>query len=217
MRGLYAIIDVDFLRASGVPWLAFAEEVLAARPAVLQLRAKSAGARETLDRLRALKPLCARAKVPLFANDRPDLAVLADCDGVHVGQEDIPLREVRRFSRSLRVGVSTHDLAQLGAALSDEPDYVAYGPVFPTSSKERPSPVVGLDGLRAAAERASARAVPLVAIGGIDVPRAAEIARITPVAAVIGALLPEAGVRAVRERAEELARALTHSATITHS
>jgi thiamine-phosphate pyrophosphorylase len=208
MRGLYAIIDVDFLRTAEVPWLDFAEAVLAARPVVLQLRAKSAGARETLERLRALKPLCARAKVPLFANDRPDLAVLAGCDGVHVGQEDLPVTEVRRFARSLRVGVSTHDLAQLDAALSEKPDYVAYGPVFPTTSKERPSPVVGLDGLRSAAERASARAVPLVAIGGIDLLRAAEVARITPLAAVIRDLLPEAGIRSVRGRAEELGRTL---------
>jgi thiamine-phosphate pyrophosphorylase len=208
MRGLYAIMDVDFLRTAEVPWLAFAEEVLAARPAVLQLRAKSAGARETLERLRALKPLCARAKVPLFANDRPDLAVLAGCDGVHVGQEDLPVIEVRRFARSLRIGVSTHDLVQLDAALQEKPDYVAYGPVFPTSSKEHPSPVVGLDGLRAAAERASLRAVPLVAIGGIDLTRAAEVARITPLGAVIRALLPDAGIRSVRARAEELGRTL---------
>jgi thiamine-phosphate pyrophosphorylase len=208
MRGLYAIVDVDFLRSAQVPWLDFAGEVLAARPVVLQLRAKSAGARETLERLRALRPLCARAKVPLFANDRPDLAVLAGCDGVHVGQEDLPVSEVRRFARSLRIGVSTHDPGQLETALSDKPDYVAYGPVFPTSSKERPSPVVGLDGLRAAAERASLRAIPLVAIGGIDLPRAADVARITPLAAAISALLPEAGIRAVRGRAEELGRAL---------
>jgi thiamine-phosphate pyrophosphorylase len=214
MRGLYAIVDVDFLRSAQVPWLDFAGEVLEARPVVLQLRAKSAGARETLERLRALKPLCARAKVPLFANDRPDLAVLAGCDGVHVGQEDLPVSEVRRFARSLRIGVSTHDLGQLETALSDKPDYVAYGPVFPTSSKKRPSPVVGLDGLRAAAERASLRAIPLVAIGGIELSRAAEVARITPLGAVISALLPDAGIRSVRGRAEELGRTL---AAITRS
>jgi thiamine-phosphate pyrophosphorylase len=208
MRGLYAIIDIDFLRAAEVPWLAFAEEVLAARPVVLQLRAKSAGARETLERLRALKPLCARAGVPLFANDRPDLALLAGCDGVHVGQEDLPVNEVRRFARSLRVGVSTHDLSQLEGALSEKPDYVAYGPVFPTSSKERPSPVVGIDGLRAAAERASVRKIPLVAIGGIDPARAGEVAAVTPLAAMISALLPDAGIRSVRGRAEELGRIL---------
>src|SRR5262249_28090692 len=130
MRGLYAIVDVDFLRSAEVPWLAFAEEVLSARPAALQLRAKSAGAPGPLERLRALKPLCSRAGVPLFANDRPDLAVLAGCQGVHVGQEDLAVREVRRFSKSLRIGVSTHDLAQLDAALLEKPDYVAFGPVF---------------------------------------------------------------------------------------
>jgi thiamine-phosphate pyrophosphorylase len=118
------------------------------------------------------------------------------------------VNEVRRFARSLRIGVSTHDLAQLDAALSEKPDYVAYGPVFPTSSKEHASPVVGLDGLRAAAERAAPRAVPLVAIGGIDLSRAAEVAQVTPLGAVIRALLPEAGIRAVRGRAEQFGQLL---------
>src|SRR5262245_35221080 len=97
LRGLYPIVDVDSLHARGVPILEFAARVLEARPDVLQLRAKSSGARETLELLRALKPRCAARGTLLFANDRPDLAVLAEADGVHVGQGDLGLGDVRAF------------------------------------------------------------------------------------------------------------------------
>ncbi|HEX4337922.1 MAG TPA: thiamine phosphate synthase [Polyangiaceae bacterium] len=204
MRGLYAIVDVDFLNTAGVPLLPFAEAVLAGKPAALQLRAKNDAPRAVLRTLQALAPLCARAGVPLFANDRPDLAVLAHAAGVHVGQMDAPVVDVRAFAPSRRVGVSTHDPAQLGAALAAKPDYVAYGPVYATASKANPDPVVGLEGLAAAAARARAAGVPLVAIGGIDVARAHEVARFADLAAVISALLPPAGLSAVTARVAEL-------------
>lgn len=206
---LYPIVDVDALSQRGIDVLAFAERVLGARPRYLQLRAKSLGARDTLALLRALVPLCRAAGVPLFANDRPDLALLAGADGVHVGQDDLPLAEVRRFAPNLRVGLSTHDLPQLEAALERAPDYVAFGPVFSTSSKARPDPVVGVAGLREAAERARSRGVELVAIGGIDRPRAREIAETGAIAAVIAALLPEDGeLQSVPGLALELENAL---------
>lgn len=185
MRGLYAIVDQDTLGTELIP---FAEAVLRARPAALQLRAKQAGARETLALLRALVPLCRAQGVPLFANDRPDLAVLAGTDGVHVGQEDLPVAEVRAFAPKLRVGVSTHTADELAAALEATPDYVAFGPVFATRSKAQPDDVVGLGGLERASRAARSHGVPLVAIGGIDAPRAASIAPLADAAAVIAAL-----------------------------
>jgi thiamine-phosphate pyrophosphorylase len=208
MRGLYAIADVDFLRSQGVSPLLFAEAVLAARPAVLQLRAKSDPPQDVVELLRALRPLCDRYRVPLFANDRPDLAVLAGCDGVHVGQEDLEVRDVRDFAPSLLVGVSTHNPVQLEEALSARPDYVAFGPVFATSSKEKPDPVVGISGLRDAGSRARGSGVPLVAIGGIDVARAGDVAAHADLGAVIRGLLPPEGLVGVSARAEELGRAL---------
>lgn len=208
MCGLYAIADVDFLRSLGVPPLLFAEAVLAARPAVLQLRAKSDPPRDVVELLRALRPICDRYRVPLFANDRPDLAVLAGCDGVHVGQEDLEVRDVRDFAPSLLVGVSTHNPLQLEEALAAEPDYVAYGPVFATASKANPDPVVGLSGLHAAGSRARERGIPIVAIGGIDVARAPDVAARADMAAVISALLPSEGLVGVGARAEALSRAL---------
>jgi thiamine-phosphate pyrophosphorylase len=207
MRGLYAIVDVDFLETRQISPIAFAERVLAARPAILQLRAKSLGAGATLSLLRALRPLCVDRGVPLFANDRPDLAVLASADGVHVGQRDLSVSDVRRFARSLRVGVSTHTLEELDAALAEKPDYVAFGPVFPTASKERPDPVVGIEGLRAAAERARAASIPLVAIGGLDAPRARLAREHADLVAMISALLPEEGIFGVERRVRECSAA----------
>lgn len=139
----------------------------------------------------------------LFANDRPDLALLAECDGVHVGQDDVPLSEVRRFAPQLSVGVSTHDPDQLARALEQRPDYVAYGPVYSTRSKAQPDPVVGIAGLAEAARAARARGIPLVAIGGIDCERIAEVAEHADAAAVISALL----TTRVSDRVRQLARA----------
>jgi thiamine-phosphate pyrophosphorylase len=203
VRGLYPIVDVDRLRELGprspapTPTLdavvAFAHSVLLARPPLLQLRAKHESARDTLELLRALRPLCRQFGARLFANDRPDLALLAECDGVHVGQEDLPLPLLRRLAPSLMVGVSTHSLEQLTAALSEKPDYVAFGPVFATASKARAEPTVGLTLLAEAHALAQSAGVPLVAIGGINLGRAEKVAEHAELAAVIAALRPNPG------------------------
>jgi thiamine-phosphate pyrophosphorylase len=193
MNGLYPIVDVDSLKALKLDALEFARQVLEACPEALQLRAKHLSARETLDLLRALRALCNGRQVALFANDRPDLALLSGCDGVHVGQDDLSVKDVRRVAPGLRVGVSTHDLAQLRTALDERPDYVAFGPVFTTRSKARPDPVVGLDGLARALELARAAAIPLVAIGGITQSNADKLAALKVCGAVIGAILPADG------------------------
>ena len=207
MRGLYAIIDTASLLALEISPLEFARRVLEARPAALQLRAKQLRARETLALLGDLRPLASKAGTPLFANDRPDLALLAGCDGVHVGQDDLPVGMVRRFARGLRVGVSTHDLEQLEAALTEAPDYVAFGPLFATRSKADPDPVVGIDGLKRARKLCADR--PLVAIGGIDLERAPEVAHYADCGAVISALLPPEGdLDKVADQARELHLAL---------
>lgn len=190
MRGLYAIVDVGTLATRRLDPLAFAAAVLAVRPAALQLRAKDLPPRETLALLRALAPMCHQAGVPLVANDRPDLAMLAGCDLVHVGQSDMPVERVRRIAPGLRVGVSTHTLEQLDTALSVRPAYVAFGPVFETRSKASPDPVVGVPLVRTAAARASAAGVPLVAIGGITRDRARELLGATDAVAVIADLVP---------------------------
>lgn len=208
-RGLYALVDVDSLGPTHLSPVQVARAILRARPVALQLRAKTASARETLELLRAIQPECARAEVPFFANDRPDLAFLAACTGVHVGQGDLPLAEIRRAFPGLSVGVSTHDPAQLSAALALDPDYVAYGPVFATASKQRPDATVGLEALRLACRAARSRGVPLVAIGGINVERAPAIRDAGAIGAVIGALAQGAnGESGVAERSLLLHRTL---------
>jgi thiamine-phosphate pyrophosphorylase len=212
MRGLYAIVDTDTLSARRVAVLPFVEAILDARPAAVQLRDKSGGARATLDLLRAIKPLCARAGVPLFANDRPDLAILARCDGVHLGQDDVPVSLARSLipeGARLSVGLSTHNASDIEGALRDDPDYIAVGPIFPTSSKDRPSPVVGLEILRehVLQIRREKPGLPIVAIGGITLATAGVVGSLADCAAVIGALLPGEGtpsLDAIRARARSL-------------
>lgn len=209
MRGLYAIVDTKLLATRKTDPLAFARAVLAVRPAALQLRAKDWPAREILCLLRALGPLCRNAGVPLVANDRADLAALAGCEVVHIGQEDLPYDLVHRIAPQLGVGISTHNAAQLDRALASRPKYVAYGPVFATASKANPDPVVGLDGLRAASAVARRAGVPLVAIGGITLSAARDLAPLADACAVIADLYPEGATLAdVTERARQLHHAL---------
>jgi thiamine-phosphate pyrophosphorylase len=202
-------VDVDTLSARGIDVLEFAARVLAARPPLLQLRAKTLGAAATLTLLERLRPLCDAVGTLLFANDRPDLAVLARADGVHLGQDDLPLEAAREFAPGLQLGVSTHDPFQLERALAAAPAYVAFGPVFSTRSKRNPEPCVGLAGLQAAAESARAAGCPLVAIGGITLAHAPALAELGVVAAVILDLIPASGALAeVEARALSLQRAL---------
>jgi thiamine-phosphate pyrophosphorylase len=215
MRGLYAIVDVATLGARGLDPLLFADAILAAGPAALQLRAKELPPREVLALLRALAPRCHRAKVPLVANDRPDLASLAGCDMVHVGQQDMTIDLVRRLAPRLGVGVSTHTPEQLARALASRPTYVAYGPVFETTTKANPDAMVGMSGLRAAHAVATRACTPLVAIGGIRLEHAREIGTCAEAAAVITGLLPP--VSASARGAIEAMRDVTARARAMHT
>jgi thiamine-phosphate pyrophosphorylase len=191
MKGLYVIVDTKLLATRGIEPLAYARAVLEVKPAALQLRAKGMSAREFLGLLRALRSLCRQAGVPLVANDRADLAALAGCEIVHIGQEDLPYELVHRIAPQLAVGISTHDRAQLERALDVRPRYVAYGPVFPTATKANAEPVVGVEGLRLASVVARAAGVPLVAIGGITLARLPEIAPHADAFAVVADLFPD--------------------------
>jgi thiamine-phosphate pyrophosphorylase len=145
--------------------------------------------------------------VRLIMNDRADLCLAADFDGVHVGQDDLSPESVRKIISSKNqgpdrwLGVSTHNPEQLREADLTSADYLAIGPVFATSSKERPDPVVGLEGVRRA--RALTRK-PLVAIGGITRTNAASVIEAgADSVAVISDLLREP-----RKSAEEFLRIL---------
>lgn len=167
---LYAIVDAaafaeerdEARQAARI--LTFAQELLAGGATLLQYRNKPAGARRLLEDARALRRLAA-GKARLILNDRADLCLAAECDGVHLGQEDLSAEAARRIlGDRLWVGLSTHSAEQVKEADRAPVDYVAVGPVFATTSKQRPDPVIGLEGVRAA-RRATSK--PLVAIGGI--------------------------------------------------
>ena len=168
---LYAILDPSLTKES----VAFARKLADAGVLLFQLRDKSSSARQIFDEscelIAGLSPWGARVVI----NDRPDIAAVAGAAGVHVGQEDLPVEEARRIcGPSHWVGVSTHNLEQLREADRTSADYIAVGPVFPTSTKQNPDPVVGIELLR------QARALtekPLVAIGGITLESASVVFR----------------------------------------
>lgn len=160
---LYPILDRSAF-ADTEALLAAAEELLAGGVTLLQYRSKHGNARQMLDEALQLKKVVGD-RAHLFMNDRADLAVAAGYAGVHVGQEDLSPEAARRvIGPKLSLGVSTHNPEQLQVADATSADYLALGPVFNTSSKEKPDPVVGLEGVRRARALTSK---PLVAIGGI--------------------------------------------------
>jgi thiamine-phosphate pyrophosphorylase len=141
--------------------------------------------------------------VLFFVNDRFDLALAAGADGVHLGQEDLPPARLPRAARArLLVGRSTHGEAELRAAAGEPVDYVAFGPVFGTTSKDSPHAARGVD--RTAGAVRAVAPLPLVAIGGIDAERAGALAAagvggVAVISAVAGARDPVAAVRALRD------------------
>src|SRR5215211_1792541 len=167
---------------------------------MVQLRDKQAGDDEIVRAGRELRSLCAAYGALFLVNDRPDLAVACEADGVHVGQDDMPVDEARAIVGPVRiVGTSTHSPEQVDAAEAADVDYYAVGPVFETPTKEG-RPATGWDLIGYAAGRATK---PWFAIGGMDATtaRAAAAAgaeRVVVVRAIRDAADPEAAARAVR-------------------
>ena len=168
---LYAILDAGFFADVG-RLVATAEELIAAGVTLIQYRNKSGNARAILEQSRELKRRLG-GTVKFIINDRADLCVVAGFDGVHVGQDDLLPESVRGIIGPERwLGVSTHNPEQVQEADRTSADYLAIGPVFSTSSKDRPDPVVGLEGVRRARQLTRK---PLVAIGGITRGNAASV------------------------------------------
>jgi len=163
---LYAILDVGCLRARSSPAsiVAYARELATGGVTLLQYRNKVGNTREMLSDARAIRSALGDG-VTLIMNDRADICIAADYHGVHIGQDDLSPQGARTvIGDDCILGVSTHNLDQLKEADDGPADYIAYGPVFSTASRQNHDPVVGIEGLRAA--RAATRK-PLVAIGGI--------------------------------------------------
>jgi thiamine-phosphate pyrophosphorylase len=201
LRGFYGVIDVP---APGA--LAAAERLVAGGASVLQVRLKGRPAGVLFDTARSLRGLTASAGVLLVVNDRLDVALAAGADAVHLGQNDLGLAAARAAlaacGRALWVGISTHSPAQAEAAARAGADYLGFGPVYPTATKENPDPVQGIQALAEAVRRAAP--VPVVAIGGLTPERAREVARAGAAAAcaissVNGAADPVAAARAMAD------------------
>ncbi len=196
---LYCIVH-SALFASTAELVHFSTELIGAGCTLVQYRNKNDSARVMLEQARKVKQLGSSTR--LIMNDRADLCLAADFDGVHVGQDDLPPESVRKIIGPDRwLGVSTHSPEQLREADLTSADYLAIGPVFATSSKDKPDPVIGLEGMRRARELTRK---PLVAIGGITRANAASVIDAgADCIAVISDLLREP-----RKSAEEFLRIL---------
>jgi thiamine-phosphate pyrophosphorylase len=168
---LYAIIVPAHTR--GLDPVVVADLLLSAGVRLIQYRGKQDTSRGMFDASCAIAERVRQAGGIFIVNDRADVALLSGADGVHVGQDDLPVELARRtLAAGQRVGLSTHTRAQFEEAEASSADYVAFGPIFPTGSKERPDPVVGLEKLR---EMRGLTRKPLVAIGGITLDNAASV------------------------------------------
>jgi thiamine-phosphate pyrophosphorylase len=193
---LYAITDRGLSNSTHEE---IVRQLLAGGARLIQLRDKEASAKDLLEAARACAPLTRAAGARLIVNDRADVALTADADGVHLGQDDLSVEEARELlGPDKLVGVSTHSLEQARRALETSADYIAVGPVYATSTKENPDPVVGLELVRRVRELTER---PLVGIGGITPARAPEvIAAGADSVAVISALYPLENLRDLTAR-----------------
>ena len=208
LAGLHVLADDD-PRWKRDP-VAQARSACAGGAAVVQLRAKRAIDREALEWCRAIRGITREAGTLFLVNDRFDLALASGADGVHLGQDDLPPGRIPAEAREmLLIGRSTHDAEQAREACREPIDYLAFGPIFGTSSKQSKW---GARGLAALGEIAAlAGSLPLVAIGGIELARVAEVIRagadaVAVISAVAAASDSVAATRALVTAIEEAAR-----------
>lgn len=200
----YPILDTAALRLRGCSPVYAAEALLAAGARILQYRHKDDWTQGDFDTARRIAGLCHEAGVLFVLNDRADYARLLGA-ALHVGQADLPPVAARRVVSDEVMGFSTHNRQQLTRANDEPVEYLSLGPIFPTSSKDRPDPVLGLDRLR---ELRALTTKPVVAIGGIHMLNAREVlAAGANSVALLSAILPEKCDRkSLRRTAEEWIR-----------
>ena len=200
---LYALVDPAVAGGRTLPDLA---RLIAPSTTLVQLRDKHGSTRAMIEEARALEEVLAPKGIPLLINDRVDVALAAQADGVHVGQDDMPVADARLLlGRSAIIGLSVKTLAQAQAAPLELLDYVAIGGVYATTSKDNTAAPIGIDGLRTIAQAIRTRkpGFPICAIAGITDANAADvIAAGADGVAVISALSlapdPAAAARALR-------------------
>jgi thiamine-phosphate pyrophosphorylase len=202
LPGLYAIIDTQALK--GRSHVDAARQAIRGGATTIQLRDKLLSKKELLPIARQLRNLCAEHNVLFIMNDYLDLALTSDADGLHLGQDDLPIKETRQLVGIDKIlGCSTRTVEQAIAAESDGVDYIAVGSIYPTTSKET-AVVVGLERLRQVRQAVS---LPLVAIGGITKDNAAEVVAagagsVAVISAVLQAEDIEAAAREIVDKLE---------------
>jgi thiamine-phosphate pyrophosphorylase len=204
---LYAIVDVEVCAARGWQPHALARAFLAGGARLLQLRAKALSGGAFLHLAQVVAEDAARSGAVLVVNDRPDIARLVGAGHVHVGQDDLTPTDVRRITGpDAIVGLSTHTVDQIDAALREPISYLAIGPTYGTATKATGYDAVGLEAVAEASRRAGASRRPVVAIGGITLETApAVIAAGAASVAVITDLLSDDPERRVRQYLAALA------------
>lgn len=175
---------------------------------IVQLRAKKMNDSQILALGRKICKIADKHQKLFFVNDRADLALACGADGVHVGQDDLPVAEVRKIAPELLIGKSTHSIEQALAAQEEKPDYLGVGPVFATPTKPDYKPA-GLEFVRQASEKIS---LPFVAIGGIDSNNIEQVlkagaSRIAVVRAVFSGKDPYESARNLRDKIEKFSHA----------
>ncbi len=202
LPGLYVIIDTQALK--GRSHIEVARQAIQGGAKTIQLRDKLQSKKELLPIAQQLKNLCTEQDVLFIVNDYLDLALATDADGLHLGQDDLPVKVARQLlSIDKILGISTHSVEQAITAESEGADYIAVGSIYPTPSKET-AKVIGLDGLR---QIRQAVTLPIVAIGGITGDNAAEVMSagadsVAVISAILQAESPEEAARQIVAKLE---------------
>lgn len=201
---LYLVTDRDL--SLGRPLTDVVASAVRGGVTAIQVREKTLGGRAFLDEITALQRLLAGSGVPLFVNDRVDLALAAGADGVHVGQEDLPAADARRLiGPKLLLGVSVATESEARRAVAEGADYVSVSPVFLTPTKPDADTAVGIEGVERV--RRAVPTSPLLAIGGIDAGNARSVVAagadgVSVVSAIMAAADPEAAAAELRREVE---------------
>ncbi len=173
LSGLYVILDPSVCPAR--PLVEVLTTAAEAGASLFQYRNKTASMKDAYVEALVLRQAAAKAGVLFIINDRCDLALAVDADGVHLGQDDLPLDLAKKvMGPDKLIGISTHNPDQVREATAGKPDYLGFGPIFKPGSKQDHDPVVGLEGLRA---MRSLTSLPIFAIGGIQIDQAGEVMR----------------------------------------
>ena len=169
----------------------------------VQLREKRCDTREFIDEARRLKHLLAAAGIPLIINDRLDVALAVDADGVHLGQSDMHIKDARRLlGDAMLIGISAESLDDAIRAEAEGADYIGISPVFATPTKRDTAAPLGLEGIRRIREAVS---LPLVGIGGIHQGNAPDVFRagadgVAVVSAIVAAACPQSAAATLKQR-----------------